>query len=119
MKKFYFSLIFIFLVFSCKNFVKSSDLGAFSLVNYSNKEIEFFWITPEGELFPTVKNINIGYGQSFELNGLESGIYDIAIDFKNEYNSLNSKKDKNLCLNIEKGIKKVWIINPSGKIEIH
>ncbi len=82
----------------------------------SDKIVEFVWITPEGEFYPVVKSINIVKNQVFEVQGLEQGSYDVAIDFKGEYNSFNSKKDKDLCLNIEKGFTTVWTVEPSGYI---
>jgi hypothetical protein len=94
------------------------DNGSFTLVNYSDKVIEFVWVTPEGEFYPTSKNISIKYGDSFDVKSLEPGTYDIAIDFKGEYNSFNSKKDKKLCLKIEKGINKIWVVTADG-IERH
>jgi len=110
-----FILCFLSLL-SCKNVLKAGDQGDFAIKNYSNKVVEFVWIVPEGDFYPTARNISVGYGQLFELNNLPSGKYDIAIDFKNEFNSFNSKKDKRLCLFIEKGVKKSWIINKSGDI---
>lgn len=117
MKRFY--LLFIILLLlsvSCKSAFKSSEYGSFNLVNYSNKVIEFVWIAKEGEFYPTGKSINIAYGGIYELSSLEVGVYDIAVDFKDEYNSFNSKKDKTLCLTIEKGIKKIWVVDSSGNI---
>jgi len=111
------TIVFIIIVlFNCKSFFKGSNNGSFRLVNTSDKIIEFVWITPEGEFYPTAKSINIGKNDAFEVQGLDSGYYDIAIDFRGEYNSFNSKKDKNLVLNIEKGLVTVWVVNPSGDI---
>ena len=119
MKKIILLFFILFLVLSCSKNGFRSDEGNFTIVNYSDKVIEFVWVTPEGELYPTAKNLNILYGENFEIKDLEPGKYDIAIDFKNEYNSFNSKKNKNLCLDIEKGINKIWIVTPEGDIEIH
>ncbi|OHD17999.1 MAG: hypothetical protein A2086_15690 [Spirochaetes bacterium GWD1_27_9] len=117
MKKYLFCLLVLFLLaFSCKSVFKSSNEGSFSITNYSKKTIEFVWIAPEGEFYPTGKNLSIGYGESYEEITLSEGRYDIAIDFKDEFNSFNSKKDKNLCLVIEKGIKKIWIVDADGNI---
>ncbi len=109
-------LLAVSFLFSCKQGFKGSDVGSFSLVNYSSKVIEFIWLAKEGEFYPTAKNVNIGYGEMFTVNGLDSGNYDIAIDFKNEYNSFNSKKDKSLCLSVERGIKKIWVVDSDGNI---
>ncbi|HOV13886.1 MAG TPA: hypothetical protein PK771_06350 [Spirochaetota bacterium] len=109
-------ILLLLLTFSCKSGFKGADVGGFSLVNYSGKTVEFVWLAKTGEFYPTAKNLNIGYGEMFEVNGLETGLYDIAIDFKNEYNSFNSKKDKSLCLSIEKGIKKIWVIDSDGNV---
>ena len=117
MKKVIFFLCFIlFFTFNCKTYFKNSNTGNFSIINYSDKEIEFIWITPKGDFYPTVKSINIKKNDSFELQNLKSGFYDIAIDFKGEYNTFNSKKDKNLCLYIEKGFMTIWQVDTSGKI---
>ena len=104
-------LILLFSAFSCKSISRYSGNGSFSIINYSDKTIEFVWISKEGEFYPTSRDINVVYGGSYEMSGLEPGIYDIAIDFKGEFNSFNSKRDKSLCLEIEKGIKKVWIVD--------
>lgn len=109
-------LLLLFIFTGCKDIFKSSNYGNFRIVNNSNKTIEFVWITPEGEFFPTAESIDIGNSQVFELQGLPTGIYDIAIDFKEEFNSFNSKKDKNLCLYIEKGLTTVWVVDSFGKI---
>ena len=109
-------LLFLFFFISCKDIFKSVNYGNFRIINTSNKTIEFVWITPEGEFYPTAESINIGKDQVFETEGLETGIYDIAIDFKGEFNSFNSKKDKDLCLYIDKGLTTVWHVNPLGKI---
>ena len=61
---------------------------------------------------------NIGYGEDYEVLNLEPGVYDIAVDFKGEYNSFNSKKDKSLVLKIERGMRKIWIVDTDGKIVI-
>jgi len=120
MKKYFIFFIgVIFLVFSCKGIGHSSKNGSFSIINYSEKTIEFVWLAKKGELYPTAKNLDIGYGKSYDIVGIEAGVYDIAIDFKGEYNSFNSKKDKDLCLIVESGIKKVWVINSSGEIVIN
>ncbi len=115
-KYFIFIIAFIFLICSCKDIGRPNSSGSFSVINYSDKTIEFIWLTKKGELYPTAKNLDIGYGKSFNIDGVEAGIYDIAIDFKGEYNSFNSKKDRNLCLTIESGIKKVWVVDASGDI---
>lgn len=104
-------LILLFSIFSCKSVSKYSSNGSFSIINYSDKTIEFVWISKEGEFYPTSREIDVVYGQSYEISGLEPGRYDIAIDFKGEFNCFNSKSDKSLCLEIEKGIKKVWIVD--------
>ena len=109
-------LLFFLFFISCKDIFKSANYGNFRLLNESNKVIEFVWITPEGEFYPTAESINIGKNQVYETQGLEIGIYDIAIDFKGEFNSFNSKKDKNLCLYIDKGLTTVWYVNSSGTI---
>lgn len=111
-----FLLLTLILLFSCKVAGRLDNTGSFSIINYSDKVIEFVWIAPQGEFFPTAKELNIKYGESFEIAGLNAGIYDIAIDFKNEYNYFNSKLDNSLCLKIEKGIKKVWIVDSKGNI---
>ncbi len=117
MKKNYFLfLAFILILISCKDIFRSANYGNFRIINTSNKTIEFVWITPEGEFFPTAESIDIGINQVYETQGLETGFYDIAIDFKGEFNSFNSKKDKNLCLYIEKGLTTVWYIDSSGNI---
>ena len=109
-------LLVLFLLIGCKDIFKSANYGNFRIVNTSNKIIEFVWITPEGEFYPTAESINIGKDQVFETQGLEEGVYDIAIDFQGEFNSFNSKKDKNLCLYIDKGLTTVWYVNSSGQI---
>ena len=116
MKKIVLFVILLFIVFSCKSSFKGFNTGNFTLVNNSNKVVEFVYIAPEGEFYGTSKNVNIEKGQSYEENGLEAKIYDIAIDFKDEFNTFNSKKDKSLCLSIEKGITKTWVIDESGNI---
>lgn len=116
MKKIYILLLFIIFNFSCKIAGKNDNTGGFAIVNYSEKVIEFIWIAPKGEFYPTAKELNIKYGESYEINGLAPGYYDIAIDFKNEFNYFNSKLDDSYCLTIEKGIKKVWIVDVKGNI---
>jgi hypothetical protein len=116
MKKIISFLLFFVLLVGCKSLVKGNNSGNFKMDNYSAKTIEFIWITPEGNFYPVAKSINISNGQSFELDGLEPGVYDIAIDFKNEYNSYNSKKDKRLCLIIDKGETTYWSVDSSGNI---
>jgi len=116
MKRYIVFFVAMFLIFSCKDIGRSSKVGSFSIVNYSEKTIEFVWLAKKGEFYPTVKNLNIGYGKSYDIAGIEAGIYDIAVDFQGEYNSFNSKKDKDLCLVIESGIKKVWVVDSSGEI---
>jgi hypothetical protein len=112
-----FSFIFVICIFiSCKSFFKGSNSGSFRIINSSNKIIEFIWIAPEGEFYPTAKSINIGKNETYEVQGLDGGYYDIAIDFKNEYNSFNSKKNKELVLTIEKGLSTVWLVDPSGEV---
>jgi len=106
----------IFILFNCKTLIKESNNGNFRIVNSSDKIIEFVWLAPEGVFYPVARSINIIKGQVYEVEGLEAGLYDIAIDFQGEFNSFNSKKDKSLCLRIEKGITKVWIVNNSGSI---
>ncbi len=116
-----YSFIFVLVLVtavSCKSVSKTS-FGSFDLVNYSDKVIEFIWIAPEGSFYQTAKEINIGYGDNYELNHLEPGVYDIAIDFKDEYNSFNSKKDKSKVLKIERGIRKVWVVNTDGTLDIN
>ena len=107
----------LLLACSCKSMGKA-QYGTFSLMNYSDKTIEFIWIAPEGNFYQTAKEINIGYGEDYEVQNLEPGVYDIAIDFKGEYNSFNSKKDKSLVLKIERGMRKIWIVDTDGKIVI-
>ncbi|MBN2545314.1 MAG: hypothetical protein JXB50_05905 [Spirochaetes bacterium] len=119
MKKFFTFFVFSFLIlilFNCKSLIKESNNGNFRIVNSSDKVIEFVWLAPEGIFYPVARSINITKGQVYEVEGLEAGLYDIAIDFQGEFNSFNSKKDKSLCLRIEKGITKVWIIDNSGSI---
>ncbi len=106
----------VIFVFSCKVSGKFDNSGSFSIINYSDKVIEFIWIAPKGEFYPTAKELSIRYGESYEISGLAAGVYDIAIDFKNEFNYFNSKLDSSLCLTIEKGIKKVWIVDAKGNI---
>ncbi len=112
----YLFVLFLLMFSSCKSGFKSSNEGSFSLINYSDKAVEFVWLAKSGEFYPTCKSLNISYGESYEVRGLEAGLYDIAIDFKNEYNSFNSKKDKSLCLLVEKGIRKIWVIDSGGNI---
>lgn len=116
MKKVFFLIFIILILFNCKSGFKNSDHGSFRIENYSEKIIEFIWIAPEGEFYQTVKSINIGKDQIYEVQGLEVGMFDIAIDFKDEYNSFNSKKDKSLCFKIEKGLTTAWSVDSSGKI---
>ena len=119
----YLRCVFIFVlvlnfVTSCKTANKSND-GSFAIVNYSNKVINFIWIAPEGTFYQTAKEINVGYGDDYEINHLEAGVYDIALDFEGEYNSFNSKKDKSKVLKIERGIRKVWVVNADGTMDIN
>lgn len=107
----------LLLACSCKSMGKT-QFGSFTLMNYSDKTIEFIWIAPEGTFYQTAKEINIGYGEDYEVLNLEPGVYDIAVDFKGEYNSFNSKKDKSLVLKIERGMRKIWIVDTDGKIVI-
>lgn len=109
-------LFLLLLVISCNSLIKNSNSGNFRIVNNSDKVIEYVWIAPEGSFYPVAKNVNIKKGEVYEIEGLKVGVYDIAIDFKNEYNRFNSKKDKNLCLKIEKGLTKVWIVDEDGNI---
>jgi hypothetical protein len=114
MKRLILFIIILLFVLSCS---KNYDGGSLTIVNYSDKQIEFLYLTPEGELFPTSKSINVGNGETYEIKGLPEGNYDIALDFKNEVNSsINSKKNKLLCLKIEKGVNRTWIINTDGNI---
>ncbi|HOJ64026.1 MAG TPA: hypothetical protein PLE45_06355 [Spirochaetota bacterium] len=115
-KRILFLVLFSICLFSCKVAGKLDNTGSFAIINYSDKVIEFVWIAPQGEFYPTARELNIKYGESYEITGLAAGIYDIAIDFKNEFNYFNSKLDKSLCLKIEKGIKKVWIVDSKGNI---
>lgn len=116
MKKTIFIILVLFLLLSCKSLFKGSETGDFLILNYSDKTIEFIWIAPEGEFFPTVKSVNVNNNDQYEFKDLEVGIYDIAIDFKDEYNSFNSKKDKSLCLKVKKGETSIWTVEPTGKI---
>ncbi len=108
-------LIFITLV-SCKNLLKNDSTGSFEIVNLSDKVIEFIWIAPENTFYPTANSVSIARGSSFKLEGIDSGRYDIAIDFKDEYNSFNSKKDKTKLLIIAKDIKTLWYISETGEV---
>lgn len=118
MKRLYLYLLTVLLMFSCKSLVRS-DVGSFTIENRSDKVLEFVWLAPEGSFYPTAKEISVGKGEIFDYyDGLKPGIYDVAIDFQNELNSFNSKKDKSLCLEIESGVNKRWIIETNGKIII-
>lgn len=116
MRKLISFLFLLILLINCKSLIKGSSSGTFKIENYSDKVIEFLWITPEGNFYPVAKGINITNGQDYEVSGLDPGLYDIAIDFKGEYNSFNSKKDKRLCLVIEKGETTLWAVDSSGNI---
>ena len=117
MKKFLLLIFIIFLLpFGCKDLTRNANKGNFRLINKSEKIVEFVWIAPEGEFFPTAKNVDIGNDQVYESEGLMPGVYDIAIDFHDEFNSFNSKKDKYLCLYIEKGLTTVWYVDQHGDI---
>lgn len=116
MKKIIIFILLLLILMSCKSLVKGPNTGGFKIENYSKKTIEFVWITSEGSFYPVAKSININFGQNYELDGLYPGIYDIAIDFKGEFNSFNSKKDKRLCLVIEKGETTAWSIDSTGNI---
>lgn len=116
MKKLILIFVIALLITGCKSAIINSKSGNFRIENYSDKEIAFIWIAPEGDFFPTSQSINIGKEEAFELKGLPIGIYDIAIDFKDEYNSFNSKKDKSLCLKIEKDITTLWKVDETGNV---
>ena len=110
------NFIVLILFVGCKDIIRNANNGNFKLINKSDKVVEFVWIAPEGEFFPTAKNIDINHDKSYESEGLSAGKYDIAIDFKGEFNSFNSKKDKSLCLYIEKGLTTTWYIDQYGNI---
>lgn len=116
MKKLIFFILLSFFVFSCSSILKDSNSGSFRIVNNSDKVIEFVWLTPEGTFYPVAHSISVKKGEIYEAEALKAGTYDIAIDFKDEYNSFNSKKDKSLCLKVEKGLTKVWVIDKDGSI---
>lgn len=107
-------IVFLLLV-SCKG-VGSLNTGSLILKNNSSKVVQFVWLAPAGEFYPTAEEISVGNGGIFETRGLKAGVYDIAIDFKDEYNSFNSKKNGSLRLNIEEGVTKIWIIDEDGRI---
>jgi len=109
-------LILFFLLTGCKFFYKNFNFGSFKLINYSDKVVEFIWLAPKGDSFPVAASLNVGKNQSYESEELDEGIYDIAIDYKGEYNSLNSKQNQKNFLFIEKGITTVWYITPDGSI---
>jgi hypothetical protein len=115
MKRILLLIVIINVIFGCKSAFKGQT-GGFRIINYSDKVVEFIWIAPEGEFYPTVQSINVAKNDYYEVNNLDTGYYDIAIDFKGEYNSFNSKKDKNKLLYIEKGLTTVWYIDSSGNI---
>lgn len=117
MKKIVLFIVLAMVLFSCKSFMMK-DGGNFAIQNNSDKEVEYVWITPEGEFWPTTRSINLKNAELYEIKGLKPGVYDIAIDFKGEYEQefYNSKKDKSKCLVVEKGITQVWIIDQSGEI---
>ncbi len=116
MKKITIILILLITIFSCKNVLRSGNTGSFELINLSDKEVEFIWIAPEGTLYPIANSLSILKGKSFKIEGLDFGDYDIAIDFKNEFNSFNSKKDKSKLLIIKRNMKTIWFIAESGEI---
>ena len=117
MKKIAIVVSILFLLFSCKA-VLSNNSGDFIIKNNSDKVIEYVWITEEGESWPTTRSVNITKEGLFEIKGLNPGLYDIAIDFKGEYEKgrNNSKFDKAKCLTIQKGITTIWIVNEQGNI---
>jgi hypothetical protein len=102
---------------SCKSaFTRTA--GSFSILNNSELPIEFIWIAPRGEFYPTAKSIFIPTGGTYEIQGINEGTYDIAIDFRDSLNSINSKKDPNLNLVISRGLTTYWRIEPDGRIII-
>jgi hypothetical protein len=115
-----YAALFIYLILSlssCKTaFNKTS--GSFSILNQSSLAIEFIWIAPKGEFYPTAKSIYIPRGEVYELQGLSAGTYDIAIDFEDALNSINSKKDPSLNLVVKTGLTTFWRVNPNGTITI-
>lgn len=110
-------MFIVFAFISCKG-MNFSDSGNFILKNNSDKVVEFIWITPEGTLFPPAKSMALGKSEVFELRNMKEGRYEIAIDFKGEFNTFNSKKDPSKVLVLTKGETKIWIINEQGFIFI-
>ena len=117
MKKIATILCILFFLSSCKAALSNSS-GNFIIKNNSDKVIEYVWITEEGESWPTTRSINIAKNGIYEIKGLNPGLYDIAVDFKGEYEKglNNSKFDKSKCLKIQKGITTIWIVDEEGNI---
>jgi len=116
MKKIILFTVLTLFLFSCSSILKDANSGSFRIVNNSDKVIEFVWLTPEGTFYPVAHSISVKKGEVYEVGALKAGTYDIAIDFKDEYNSFNSKKDKSLCLKVERGFTKVWVVDKDGNI---
>lgn len=117
MNKLIFTILLVLTVFSCKSIVNGNS-GSFVIKNSSDKVIEFIWVTKEGDPWPVAESVNIAKGELYELKGLKAGLYDIAIDFKEEYErgSNNSKFDKSKCLRVTKGTATIWLVDENGNI---
>lgn len=116
MKKILF-LLLVLNIISCKS-IDNSNTGNFILKNNSDEVVQFVWLSPVGEFFPTAEEILVGKSGIYELRNLKSGVYDIAIDFKDRYNTFNSKKNPAFCLKIESGVTRIWIIDENGNINL-
>ncbi len=108
-------IILAFVMVACKS-ANVNESGTFILKNNSNKVVEYVWLTPEGDTYQVAKSLSIAKGQIYEVKGLKDAKYDIAIDFKDEYNSFNSKKNKSLCLDIDSGTVTIWLVDENGVI---
>lgn len=112
-----FVIVVFFLCISCKGVRLNDSLGDFTIKNNSDKIIQFIWITPEDDFFPVAQEIELTKDEEYRISGLKAGIYDVAIDFLNEPNSFNSKKDPSLKLVIREGTLTLWTVNENGQIE--
>ena len=116
----FFRLFFIIVIISFTFYAcKTEDravLNGFILVNKSDSVVDYVWIAPEGELYPIATKIELKKDQVYQIRGLNPGLYDIAFEFSGVYNTMNSKKDKSLCLTVQKGHDTVWVIDTNGNI---
>ncbi len=117
MKKITIFIVIVLGIVSCKG-VYTSNSGDFILKNNSENVIQFVWLAPVGEFYPTAKEVSIAKSGIYELKGLKAGVYDIAIDFFGQFNTFNSKKNPAYRLKVEAGVTSIWIIDEAGNVVV-